>query len=72
MRNGIDLKTKRIKNNIKIVDMKVIHFEDNKLKQHVVLLYALGEDGLVYEFTKNKWLQLTEINEDTIHHIAED
>lgn len=55
---------------IRALDFKVIHFFDKRFAtpdgQHgreVVVLYALGEDGVVREFTNGKWtpLPITEL-----------
>ena len=50
---------------IKAVDFKVIHFFDKKFVlpeggfgREIVVLYALGEDGIVREFTGGKWVPL--------------
>jgi hypothetical protein len=32
-----------------------VHFFDPELKRQVIILYALGEDGIVYEYTNQKW-----------------
>lgn len=50
----------------KIVKFEVIHFEDevvdrsngNKRRGVVILIYALGQDGVVYEMSGGKWLAL--------------
>jgi hypothetical protein len=34
---------------------EVIHFFDKELKREIVILYALGEDGVIREFTNGKW-----------------
>jgi len=38
---------------VKIKDFSVIHFLDKNAKpqREVILLYALGEDGILYEFS---------------------
>lgn len=40
---------------IRVTDFKVVHFVDQKTNQNVVLMYALGEDGVVREFASGKW-----------------
>lgn len=40
---------------IKAVDFQVIHLIDQKSNQNVILLYTLGEDGILREYTGGKW-----------------
>lgn len=41
---------------IKAVDFAVIHLIDQKSNQNVILLYTLGEDGILREYTNGKWI----------------
>ena len=48
---------------IKAVDFKVIHFFDKQAPvsgggkgREIILVYALGEDGVVREFANGKWV----------------
>lgn len=48
---------------IKAVQMEVIHFHDAKFQnqdgttgREAVILYTLGEDGIVREFVGGKWM----------------
>ncbi len=47
---------------IKATDFKVVHFYDKKAIRpdgetgtEIVLLYSLGEDGVIREFSNGKW-----------------
>jgi hypothetical protein len=40
---------------VRAVDFKVVDFFDPELKRQIILLYALGEDGIVHEFANGKW-----------------
>ena len=47
---------------LKVAQFQVIHFYDKKARRpdgeigsEVVLIYALGEDGVVREFANGKW-----------------
>ena len=47
---------------VKVVGFQVIHFHDKRARRpdgetgtEVVLIYALGEDGVVREFSNGKW-----------------
>jgi hypothetical protein len=47
---------------IKVTDFQVISFFDEKAKRNdgaagseIILIYALGEDGVVREFANGKW-----------------
>jgi hypothetical protein len=51
---------------VKFIQFQVIHFKD-KVKdtnngkvsdREVIILYGLGDDGIVYEFSGGKWLAL--------------
>lgn len=35
---------------------ETVHFYDAKAKRQIIILYALGEDGIVREFTNGKWV----------------
>jgi len=52
---------------VKVDDFRVIHFIDSTMKEprQIILMYALGEDGVVYEFANGKW-RAYPINEETI------
>lgn len=41
---------------IRVIDFKVVHFIEQKNSQNVILLYSLGEDGIVREFANGKWM----------------
>jgi hypothetical protein len=48
---------------IKATDFKVIHFFDEKAKRkdgelggEIILIYSLGEDGVIREFSNGKWV----------------
>ena len=50
---------------VKVLNYNVINFEDTffnekgrKSERMVILIYALGEDGIVYELSAGKWLPL--------------
>jgi hypothetical protein len=50
----------------KTTKFEVIHFEEDlkdeigkHIRRQVILLYALGEDGVVYEMASGKWLALS-------------
>lgn len=60
-------------NPTKVVQFQVIHFRDRIKKEgkneengekelfeekDVLILYGLGEDGIIYEFTNGKWLPI--------------
>lgn len=56
----------------KVIQFQTIHFRD-KIKssenakavdREVLLLYALGEDGVIYEMVAGKWLALPIIEEN--------
>ena len=42
---------------VKAVHFKVIHFLSAELQREVVLIYALGDDGVIREFSNNKWTE---------------
>lgn len=48
---------KKKKKSIRAVHFKVVHFHDPALQREIVLIYALGEDGIVREFSNNKWTE---------------
>lgn len=52
---------------VNVARFQAVHFVEqrDKEKRNVVLLYALGEDGVIYEFSNRKWLALP-ITEDKI------
>ena len=48
---------------IKVIQMEVIHFFDKKqingdgsIGREIILIYSLGEDGVVREFSNGKWV----------------
>lgn len=40
---------------IKAVSFQAVTFFDELTKRQVIVLYALGEDGIVREFNNNRW-----------------
>lgn len=65
--------TRRIDNiATKVKQFEIVHFKD-KVKgengdfvdREILLLYALAEDGIVYEYSGGKWLGLP-INKSTV------
>lgn len=58
-------KTKEV--TIKATNFQVIHFIDETVDKPrpIIIMYALGEDGIVYEFTGGKW-RAYPINQETI------
>lgn len=42
---------------VKVASFQVIHFIDQTLEKPrpIIIMYGLGEDGVVYEFTGNQW-----------------
>jgi hypothetical protein len=53
----------RIKNNdreaagyVRAVDFKLVDFFDKEAKRQIILIYTLGEDGIVREFANGKWV----------------
>jgi hypothetical protein len=40
---------------IPVTDFKTVSFFDTKTERMIVLLYSLGEDGIVREFTGTEW-----------------
>jgi hypothetical protein len=52
----IDLEFMDGKNSyVKITQFEVVSFFDAKLEKQIIILYALGEDGIVREFAGKKW-----------------
>ena len=50
---------------IKVSNFEVVRFEDNvfddkgnQSRRQIILLYALGEDGCIYELNGGRWLAL--------------
>jgi hypothetical protein len=39
---------------VRVVQFEVVTFFDSKLEKQIIMLYALGEDGIVREFN-GKW-----------------
>jgi hypothetical protein len=44
------------KPHIKAVSFSTVTFFDSKQDRQVILLYSLGEDGIVREFANGKWV----------------
>lgn len=49
----------------KVLNFSVVNFEDtvidgkgNESRRQIILLYALGQDGVIYEMSGGKWLAL--------------
>lgn len=72
--------TKRIEidnSTVKVQHFEMVHFRD-KVKgengkaqdREVLILYALGENGIIYEYTGGKWLGLP-INQSTIREVTQ-
>ena len=40
---------------IKAVEFQCVSFFDPKQERQIVILYTLGEDGILREFTNGKW-----------------
>jgi hypothetical protein len=60
----------------KITQFEVIHFEGpavdelgRKMRREIILLYALGEDGMIYEMSAGKWFALP-IDEEHMRVLA--
>ena len=57
--------------NLKVQQFEIVHFKDvstinGDTKERIVLiLYALADDGVIYEYTGGKWLGLP-INKSTM------
>ena len=49
--------TKKKKPVIKATHFKVVHFHDPALQREIVLIYSLGEDGVIREYSNNKWTE---------------
>lgn len=49
---------------IKVKQFQVLHFRDTvkengkSNEREVLVLYGLGEDGIIYEFQRGKWLPI--------------
>jgi len=58
---------------IRAKDFQVIHFKApdpiTKETQEIVLVYALGDDGVIYEFAAAGWLPLP-IDTDNLRELA--
>jgi hypothetical protein len=56
----------------KVTQFEVVHFreqirqEGNKkpIEREIILMYALGEDGIMYEMAAGKWLALPIVEEN--------
>jgi hypothetical protein len=62
----------------KITQFEVIHFEGpvvdelgRKTRREIILLYALGEDGMIYEMSAGKWFALP-IDEEHMRVLSPD
>lgn len=63
-------------NRIRVSSFQVVHFKDtfinddngDKIDKQIVILYALGEDGIVYEMLGGKWLPIP-INQETMREM---
>jgi hypothetical protein len=55
----------------RVKQFQAVHFVDRTTKEprEIVLLYALGEDGIVYEFSGGNWLALP-IKEGYVRELA--
>jgi hypothetical protein len=42
---------------VRAVSFQPVSFYDKKQKKQVVILYALGSDGIIREFVNGKWNQ---------------
>jgi hypothetical protein len=51
----ISVRNGQTKAYIKVVAFAPITFYDAKLERQIIILYSLGEDGIVREFNNNKW-----------------
>jgi hypothetical protein len=40
---------------IKTAAFQAVTFFDGDLRRQVIVLYSLGQDGIIREFTNNKW-----------------
>jgi hypothetical protein len=40
---------------VKVKNFQVINFLDKKIGREAILIYALGEDGIMYEFGGGQW-----------------
>lgn len=38
-----------------VVQFQAVTFYDDLLKRQVIVLYSLGEDGIIREYSNNKW-----------------
>lgn len=61
---------------VKVESYNVIHFEDifldekgKKQQRAIILIYALGEDGIIYEMSAGKWLPLP-IDEENMRSLT--
>jgi hypothetical protein len=52
-------------NMVKVLNFDVVDFDDyvvndkgKRVRHRIILLYALGEDGTIYEMSSGKWLAL--------------
>lgn len=42
----------------KIVHFEIVNLIESETKRPVVLIYALGEDGILYEMSGGRWVSL--------------
>ena len=40
---------------IKALQFEAVHFFDPKAQREIIILYSLGADGVIREFTNGKW-----------------
>lgn len=55
MRKRTEVNHEPIATYVKVCQFEVVDFYDQKNKQHVIIMYSLGEDGIIREFTGGKW-----------------
>jgi hypothetical protein len=53
-------------NKTKIVSFQIVSFDEPETKKPIIIPYALGDNGLMYEYTNRAWTQLPEINLDKV------
>jgi hypothetical protein len=59
------MKRKPNADQITIIDFKLVSFFDAKVERQIVLVYALGSDGLLREFTGTEWKAFPPVSEKT-------
>lgn len=70
------MNTTRTVNLTKVKEFQLVHFRDNvkqdngqAVDREILILYALAEDGIIYEYTGGKWLGLP-ITKDTMKEVS--